>query len=139
MRFPVKARRIIADLIDWNLIFVLGSAFLFLGPNFDPIFLLYPSVEMFSAYGVLLSLFTFLVLPFFKDCLFRSVSLGKALMGLKIVDGITFEKAKISKLLLRNLTFYFFFIELLLLLIHGETIADLLTKTTVCSRNSAKG
>ena len=129
-------RRIIAFTIDWCLIFAISITLFFLGPRFDLNYFRYPSVEMFSAYGVILGILSFILLPLLKDCLFKNASFGKWLLRLKIVDKTTQNKPKIEKLLLRNITFYFPFIELAFLLFNkGDTIGDIITQTTVIHRN----
>ena len=78
-----------------------------LGPRFDPQYLMYPSVKMFSAYGVILGILGFLLLPVVRDAVCGGASVGKRIVGLKVVDGKTGNKPSLKQLLLRNLFFYF--------------------------------
>ena len=126
-------KRIIADLIDWNLIFLLGGACFFGGPNFDPIYLLYPSIKMLSAPWVLLGVTIMLLLPFLKDCIFCGASLGKLLMGLRVVNAETGRRASFGSMILRNVTFYIIEVDWILLFVTGRSLSDRLTKTIVCS------
>ena len=128
-------KRIVAFVIDWIITFVIGGLFFLMGPRFSVEYLLYPSVQMFSAYGVFLGVSWFLLWPVFKDCLFNCAGLGKVIMRLKIVDRNTFGKPSASKLILRNVTFYFFIVEFVALLVNkGSTIGDLISNTTVQER-----
>lgn len=127
-------RRIMAFVIDWSLVFVLGMLFTFVGPDFNTEWLLYPSVKMFSAYGVFLSIMTFLLLPFIKDCLFKNASVGKLLTGLRIVDKETSQNPRFINLCLRNLFFYIPVLELFFLLVNkGVSLGDKITGTRVIS------
>ena len=126
-------KRIIAFVIDWILVFLIGGFCLFIGSDMKEQ-LLMPSITGFKWYGVLLSLLSFFVLPFFRDLPFGA-SLGKLIMGIRVVNASTKEKASISKLLLRNITFYISEVEFIVLLAtRGRTLGDMISKTTVVNR-----
>ena len=99
-------RRFIAFVIDWNLVFLISMGLFTLGPRFEVEYLLRPSIRMFSAYGVILGVLAFIILPFIKDCLFKGASLGKLICGIKVYDNHNKETAKTGALILRNITFY---------------------------------
>lgn len=132
MERKIIVRRAIAFSIDWVVIFGISFAVFISGPRFSVEYLLYPSIKMFSAYGVILGCLCFIFLPLVKDCLFKSASLGKWIMKLKVVNTNDYKSPSLGKLILRNITFYLPFVELLLLLAnHGNTVGDMLSKTTV--------
>lgn len=133
----MKIKRVLAYVIDWIVVFAIGIFFSFMGPKFNLEYLRYPSIHMFSAYGVIFSIFSFLFLPLIKDCLFGHASLGKWLFKLKIVSEESYEKPSIFNIMIRNITFYLPIIEFLFLLLNnGKTIGDLVSKTTVIEHQS---
>ena len=126
-------KRIIAFVIEGILVFLIVGFCLFIGSDMKEQ-LLMPSITGFKWYGVLLSLLAFFVLPFFRDLPF-GVSPGKLVMGLRVMDKITEEKASVPKLILRNITFYIPQIEFIVLLAtRGRTLGDMISKTTVENR-----
>ena len=128
----VTLRRLIAFAIDWSVILVVCVALFVTGPRVDAELLLRPSIKMFSAYGVILGVFGFVLLPLFKDCLFKGASLGKLICGLKVYDSRTQTDAKISSLIIRNVTFYIPIVELIVLLCNeGKTLGDMLSSSYV--------
>jgi len=132
----VLLRRSIAFLIDWNVILLICSGLFFSGPRFELDYFLRPSIKMFSAFGVLLGLLSFVVLPLIKDCLFKGASLGKLICGIKVYDEHSKDTAKGVSLILRNLTFYIPFIEMIVALCNnGRTLGDMLSSSYVDLKN----
>ena len=128
----VMIRRAFAFIIDWNVIILICSGLFALGPRFDVEYLLRPSIKMFSAYGVILGILGFVLLPLFKDCLFKGSSLGKLICGLKVYDSRAQNIAKIPSLIIRNVTFYIPLVELIILLCNkGRTLGDMLSSSYV--------
>lgn len=128
----VYIRRFIAFVIDWNLIFLICFGLFISGPRFDVEYLLRPSIRMFSAYGVLLGALAFVLLPLFKDCLFKGASLGKLICGIKVYDNHSKDTAKTFSLILRNITFYIPFVEMIVCLCNkGRTLGDMLSSSYV--------
>ena len=128
----VVLRRFIAFAFDWNVIILACVGLFLLGPRFDIEYLLRPSIKMFSSYGVILGILGFVLLPLFKDCLFKGASLGKLVCGLKVYDIRTQNVAKIPSLIARNLTFYIPLVELIVFACNkGRTIGDMLSKSYV--------
>lgn len=126
-------RRFLSFCIDWVVIFAVGFALSLLGPQFDPEYLLYPSIQMFSAYGVILSFLWFIAVPLCKDIL-GGASLGKRICGLRVVskDG---GKANAGKRILRNITFYFVVVEIIVALVNkGTRLGDMLARTQVVQK-----
>lgn len=123
-------------MIDWNLILLLSFAMFLISPNFDWKYLSVPSTEMFSAYGVALGFLCLLILPLIKDCIFRNASIGKKIMGLRVVDRTTGQPPRFGKLLLRNITFYFYYVEIIAVLVNrGVSLGDMLSGTAVIEKN----
>ncbi len=128
----ILIRRAIAFVIDWNVIFLICVGLFISGPRFELEYLLRPSIRMFSAYGVLLGALGFVLLPLLKDCLFKGASLGKLICGIKVYDNHSRATAKISSLVLRNVTFYIPFIEMIVCLCNnGKTVGDMLSSSYV--------
>lgn len=134
----VLLRRVIAFIIDWTIIILICLGLFISGPRFDVAYLLRPSIKMFSAYGVLLGILGFIILPLIKDCLFKGASLGKLICGIKVYDNHSNATAKSSSLILRNITFYIPFIEMIVCLCNnGRTIGDMLSSSYVDLRKRA--
>lgn len=126
-------RRFMSFCIDWVAIFAVGFALSLLGPEFAPEYLLYPSIQMFSAYGVILSVLWFIAAPLCKD-LIGGASLGKHICGLRVAakDG---GKAEAFALVLRNVTFFFAMIEMIVILANkGVRVGDMLAGTRVVKK-----
>lgn len=74
-----------------------------------------------------------------KDFVFRNASIGKRILGLKVVmkDG---TKVKWYILILRNIFYYpvLMFFDFLLIVLFNTRICDLILKTTVCETNNSK-
>jgi len=131
-----KIRRIIAWIIDWNLIgsVVLAFCFLYLALFRDkmeagntafivmliPIMLLYP--------------ITFIL----RDFVFGGRSLGKRMLGLTILDMSTGERAKIKQCLFRNVLLPAYQADLIVLLITGRSLGDRMMKTVVVCKKDLK-
>lgn len=128
----VTIRRFVAFVIDWNVIFLIGFGLFISGPRFDIEYLRRPSIKMFSAYGVLLGILAFILLPLLKDCVFKGASLGKLICGIKVYDIHRKNTAGIFSLILRNITFYIPFVEMIVCLCNkGRTLGDMLSSTYV--------
>ena len=128
-------KRAVAFVIDWNLILAFSFAMFLVGPQFDVKYLMLPSVEAFSSYGVIIGVLGLLALPLVRDCIFRNASLGKLIMGLRVVDVKTDCPPSIVKMLIRNLTFYFWAADLIAMLAnHGVSVGDSISSTTVIEK-----
>ncbi len=137
---PMKAstkttvKRAIAFVIDWNLILIISIALLISGGNFSIDYLLVPSTEMFSSAGVIIGLVCLIALPLLKDLLFKNASLGKLIMGLRVVDASSGKPAPVRSLIIRNITFYLPPVELIAFMTNGRTIGDRLSGSTVVEK-----
>ncbi len=126
----MKIKRILAWIIDWNLS---GVPALLYALVFREIV----KADGGNAIGILL--FALFVISFptifvFRDVIFRGQSIAKRLFGLRIVDHTTGELPKKEKLMIRNLFFFIYPIELILLIATGKTIGDMLTNTGVIQK-----
>ena len=126
-------KRVMAFIIDWIPIVLISIALFSVGPRFNVDYLLSPSIKMFSAYGVILAVIFMIVAPLTKDLWFGGVSLGKKICGLRVIDRKTLEKACTWKLIVRNITFYCYFFEAIVILFVTKdlTIGDILAGTIV--------
>ena len=129
-------KRIVAFLIDWVLIFLVGSLLLLSTVQFNINYLIYPSAEMFSPLSPLVGLLCFVIFPIARDCFPWRASIGKWIMGLKIVKLQTLQKPDIKSALIRNILFYLFFVELIALLNNGRSVGDNISHTIVVERSN---
>lgn len=128
-------KRAIAFTIDWNLIFIISLVVFLSGPNFNPKYLIAPSTEMFSMFNVFLGILCFMVLPLVKDLMFKNASIGKLIMGIRVVNADNGDQPSTINLIKRNVLFYFPQIELILFLIKGgKTIGDIISNTIVVEK-----
>ena len=137
MNKNIVIRRIIAGLIDWNLIFIVGIFLLTVGPGFDFEYLISPSLEMFKGIPFLLGIFWMLAAPFLRDCIFGGARLGKLICGIRVRDAHTGKSPAFGKLLLRGLFFWLILPEFIILLANrGRNLADMSTQTVVTRRKN---
>ncbi len=127
-------KRAFAFIVDWVIICSISIAFFLMSPEFSIDYLLYPSIKMFSFYGIILGILSFTILPLIKDLVFCNASIGKAIFGLCIVDAINGSVPAKGKVILRNLMFYFPFIEIIPLLIIKKTLGDIISGTEVVKK-----
>ena len=125
----VKMRRLIAWILDWNIIgfgVLLCAAILsaFLIP-------LSQDKNAFVAIFMILVILSYPICFILRDMIIKGRSLGKRIMGLVVLDKQTGEKAKASKCALRNLFVFIVQIDLLVMLITGTSIGDLAANTVV--------
>ncbi len=128
-------RRAVAFLIDYWLTFLITFALVFLSPQMDPAYLLYPSIEMFSSFVPWLGVLFALLFPIFRDVIFGGASLGKRIMRLRIVVRGTDQKPSFGVLILRNLTIAFVSVEFIVWLVtKGRRLGDFIGNTDVISK-----
>lgn len=123
----MKLKRILSWIIDWNISGV--PAFLYA--------LIFG--EMAKEQGVnpvAMLLFALFVLSFpvlfvFRDVIFKGRSIAKRIFKLKIVDTRTNEPPSRQNLIVRNLFFFIYPIEGIMLIATNKTLGDMATYTTV--------
>ncbi len=137
MNFKLLIRRFFAFLIDWNILFGVTMALMFLGPGSNPEYFIYPSFKMFYSAGFVMALAWFPLYCLFKDCLFGRRSLGKLIFGLIILDSQTGERASYKSLILRNILYVpLVQVEAVLVLANkGRRLGDIIAKTHVAVKN----
>ena len=77
-----------------------------------------------------ISTFIAFILLVFKD-IFKDGSIGKKIMKLKIIDSETKEPASLGKRILRNVTWFLSWIEIIVYFVTNKRIGDRLAKTDV--------
>ena len=77
-----------------------------------------------------ISTFIAYILLVFKD-IFKDGSIGKKIMKLKIIDSETKESASLGKRILRNVTWFLSWIEIIVYFVTYKRIGDRLAKTDV--------
>lgn len=131
----VKLRRVLAWVIDWNII---GMCVLMLTSLEFAIFS-GASVE-FSTLHYLTLFITILLYPIcfvLRDFLMNGHSIGKRIMGLVVIDRQTGEKAKVSQRLTRNLFLFILQIDAIVMFVTGTTIGDKVAHTVVIPKKAA--
>ena len=122
-------RRFLAFAIDYNIFCGIPLLFLFLS---NPSALIYPTIGAFTSPIALTGFALGLGYALFKDCIFGGRSLGKLIFGLVVVNSESGKAAPIGSLILRNVTYFIFFIELICALAnYGLRLGDQLAKTRV--------
>lgn len=125
----VKFKRILAFLIDWNII---GTIVLLLGLSL--VFIFERSLEAGNPWVIILLFLVMLLFPvlvILRDIVFGGRSLGKRITGLVILDKKNGELAATGKRLIRNLFLIIFQYDAIVLLISGASIGDRVGGTVV--------
>ena len=124
-----KAFRLIAWLIDWNvigLIILLTGSILLTSLKETNL----PS-DAFHILPILILILSFPVWIVLRDLIFGGRSLGKRIMGLSVLDMQSGETPKKSSLIVRNIFLFIFNIDALIMLITGLTLGDRAAHTVV--------
>lgn len=131
-----KLRRLLAWLIDWNLI---GLTVLLLVSTCAAI--LHESLSDGSPAATLIMGGIMLLYPMcfiLRDVIFGGRSLGKRMLGLVVLDKLTGKPAGMGKCAVRNLFLFILQVDLIVMLITGRTIGDHVAHTVVirkCDNN----
>lgn len=127
----VRFKRVIAFVIDWNItLFPFVFIFSFLATFFRqesaliPLFFLLCFLSVICAFGVFV----------LRDVIFKGRSLGKRIFGLYVYEKSSLKQASLRQCFLRNVFFFLYFIDGIILLITGQTIGDRVARTLVTSR-----
>ena len=78
--------------------------------------------------------FLFPVTFVFGDAIFRGRSIGKRIFGLYILNKITNEPASIKQRIIRNLFFFIYPVDGIILMATKESIGDKVIKTVVIKK-----
>ena len=123
----MKIKRILAWIIDWNLC---GLPALIYAMIFERL----ARTQGTNIGGLLLFVLLVLLFPtlfVFRDVLLNGRSIAKRIFRLRVIDNVTGEKPSNKKLVLRNLFFVAYPVELVLLIVTGRSLGDMVTKTSV--------
>lgn len=132
----VKIRRIVAWIIDWNIIGVVAIILTSLVMSF----LLDDNFKLTSS-DVLIVLAAMLSYPIcfvLRDVIFKGRSLGKRIMKLVVIDRRTGENAKVLQRILRNVFLFLMQFDFIVLLVSGYSIGDRVAHTVVLPLNAVK-
>ena len=131
MNTNVIIRRIIAWIIDWNLS---GLPCLLYTTIFMDVFQR-PSFQNIG-YILIFMLLVFLypVTFVFRDVIFKGRSIGKRIFGLYVLDKNTNEPASIEQRIIRNLFFFVYPVDGIILIVTKESIGDRAVNTTVVKK-----
>lgn len=128
MNNNVRIRRILAWVIDWNLS---GLPCMLYSTLFMDVFRR-PSVQnMVYILIMLLLIILYPVTFIFRDLIFNGRSVGKRLFKLHILDKNTNKAASKKQIIIRNLFFFIYFIDGIVLLATKESIGDKIAYTIV--------
>lgn len=123
----MKIKRILAWIIDWNLC---GLPALIYAMIFERL----ARTQGTNIGGLLLFVLLVLLFPtlfVFRDVLLNGRSIAKRIFRLRVIDNVTGEKPSNKKLVIRNLFFVAYPVELVLLIVTGRSLGDMVTKTSV--------
>ena len=131
MNTNVIIRRIIAWIIDWNLS---GLPCLLYTTIFMDVFQR-PSFQNIG-YILIFMLLVFLypVTFVFRDVIFKGRSIGKRIFGLYVLDKNTNEPASIEQRIIRNLFFFVYPVDGIILIATKESIGDRAVNTIVVKK-----
>ena len=123
----MKLKRILAWIIDWNISGIPALLYAF-------IFRKVVETQGLNAMGALL--FVFFVLSFpaifvFRDVIFKGQSIAKRIFKLRVIDIETNELPSNQKLIIRNLFFFLYPVEFIMLLASNKSLGDMATNTTI--------
>ena len=126
----MKLRRILAWIIDWNLCGIPALIYTFI---FNTIIETQGLRVVYTLVFVLFVL-SYPVLFVVRDVLFKGRSVAKRIFKLRVIDNETNELPQKQKLIIRNLFFFIYPIEAILLIATNKSIGDMATNTTVVNR-----
>ncbi|MBE6779795.1 MAG: helix-turn-helix domain-containing protein [Ruminococcaceae bacterium] len=132
----VKIRRLIAAIIDWN---VIGFSTLVLISLYMGLF--NKAIQQNSTPATLGVLFVMLLYPIgfvLRDIIFGHRSLGKKITGLTILDQKSGQPAGFIKRVVRNLFLPFMQFDVIIMLIIGRSIGDSVAQTLVVPQKISK-
>lgn len=128
----MKLKRILAWIIDWNISGIPAILYTF-------IFREIAKGQGVSAIGVLLFVFFLLSFPaifVFRDIIFKGRSIAKRIFNLHVIDKQTNEPPSKQKLMLRNVFFFIYPVDAIMLLVTNQSLGDMVTNTTVVTNRA---
>ena len=131
MNTNVRIRRIIAWIIDWNLS---GLPCLLYTTIFMDVFKRPSFKNIVYILIFMLLVFLYPVTFVFRDVIFKGRSIGKRIFGLYVLDKNTNEPASIKQRIIRNLFFFIYPVDGIILIVTKESIGDRAVNTTVVKK-----
>ena len=125
-----ELKRIVAFIIDWILS---GIPAIIYACIFGEI----SKTDGLNAVNAALFILFFLSYPalfVLRDVIFKGRSIAKRILGLRVIDAQTNASPSKSKLIIRNLFFFIYPIEAILLLANNRMLGDTATGTTVITK-----
>ena len=123
----MKLRRILAWIIDWNLCGIPALIYAFIFKTMAET----QGLKAVYAFLFILFVLSFPTLFVVRDVLFRGRSIAKRIFKLRVIDNETNELPSKQKLIIRNLFFFIYPIEAILLVATNKSVGDMATNTTV--------
>ena len=131
MNNNVRFRRIIAWIIDW----ILSGLPCLIYTTILMVVFKRPSIQSMGYILIFIILvFLYPVTFVFRDVIFKGRSIGKRIFGLYVLDKNTNEPASIKQRIIRNLFFFIYPIDGIILLATKESIGDKAVNTIVVKR-----
>ena len=123
----MKLRRILAWIIDWNLCGIPALVYAFIFKTITE------AQGLKAVYALIFVLFvlSYPVLFVVRDVLFKGRSVAKRIFKLRVIDNETNELPKKQKLIIRNLFFFLYPVEFIMLLASDKSLGDMVTNTTI--------
>ena len=130
-----RFKRLLAFVIDWNITIAPFAALFYLA------FAIFTSKNEFDRTSIILlfilsffgGILLFLKIFVLRDVLFKGRSLGKRILGLQVYDKKTLNPATVRQCFIRNLFFFLYEIDAIVMLVTGESIGDRVAGTLVVS------
>ena len=123
----MKLRRILAWIIDWNLCGIPALIYAFIFKTITET----QGVKAVYALIFVLFVLSFPTLFVVRDVLLKGRSIAKRIFKLRVIDNATNELPEKKKLVIRNLFFFIYPVEAILLIATDKSIGDMTTNTTV--------
>ena len=123
----MKLRRILAWIIDWNLCGIPALVYAFIFKTITE------AQGLKAVYALVFVLFvlSYPVLFVVRDVLFKGQSIAKRIFKLRVIDIETNELPSNRKLIIRNLFFFLYPVEFIMLLASDKSLGDMVTNTTI--------
>ena len=131
MNTNVRIRRIIAWIIDWNLS---GLPCLLYTTIFMDVFKRTSIQSVGYILIFVLLVFLYPVTFVFRDVIFKGRSIGKRIFRLHVLDKNTNETASTKQRIIRNLFFFIYPVDGIILLVTKESIGDKAVNTIVVKK-----
>lgn len=120
-------KRIAAWFIDWVLSGIPALIYAFV---FREVIKLY-GISVIMVVLFVLFVFSYPIIFVFRDVIFNGQSIAKRFFRLYVIDKSTNEIPSNKKLAIRNLFFFIYPIDAILLIATNQSIGDMVTETTV--------